>query len=191
MKTGGLAVLCVLAVYPAAAQTPHRELGPHVHGRGTLNIAIEGDKVTMELETPGMDIVGFEHAATTQRDKATVEKAKAQLSAPLSLFTLPAGAGCRVTEATIAIEQGEHEHDAKEKAEASTKGEAHSAGHSEFHAQYALECSSANAITAIEFGYFRAFPGAEKLDINVITPKGQSRFEATRARPNISLTGMM
>jgi hypothetical protein len=191
MKIGGLAVLCILATYPAAAQTAHRELGAHVHGRGTLNIAIEGDKVTMELETPGMDIVGFEHAATTQRDKAALEKAKARLSAPLSLFTLPAGAGCRVTDATIAIERGEHNDDAKEEPEGSTKSEGHAGGHSEFHAQYGLQCSSADTITAIEFDYFRAFPGAEKLDVNVITPKGQSRFEATRARPNISLTGMM
>jgi hypothetical protein len=48
-----------------------------------------------------------------------------------------------------------------------------------------------NNITAIEFSYFRAFAGAEKLDVNVITPKGQSKFEATRAKPNISLAGMM
>ena len=53
----------------------------------------------MELEVPGVDIVGFEHAAKTTRDKATVEKAKTQLLAPLALFKLPAAANCRVTEA--------------------------------------------------------------------------------------------
>src|SRR5262249_38687966 len=53
------------AVHPAAAQSAHRELGPHEHGRGTLNIAIEGNRVSMELEVPGMDIAGFEHAAKT------------------------------------------------------------------------------------------------------------------------------
>jgi Protein of unknown function (DUF2796) len=188
------AVLLAVAAYPAAAQAPHRELGPHVHGRGTLNIAVEGDKVSMELETPGMDIVGFEHAAKSKRDLSAVEKAKAQLSAPLSLFALPASAGCRLSASSVTIEHGEHDHSGKEEATATKENGSASAkeeGHSEFHAEYTFECASVNNITAIEFGYFRAFAGAEKLDINLITPKGQSKFEASRAKPTISLAGMM
>ena len=189
-----LAVFAIIAVQPAAAEERHRELGPHVHGRGTLNIAVEGNKVTLELGAPGMDIAGFEHAAKTRRDKAALEEAKGQLAAPLALFELPAAAGCRVTEANVAVEIGEHDHDSKEAAAKSTEGDkapANGEGHSEFHAEYTLECVSASNITAIEFGYFRTFAGAEKLDVNVITPKGQSTFEATRAKPSISLAGMM
>ena len=33
--------------------------------------------------------------------------------------------------------------------------------------------------------------GAQKLDVNVITPKGQSKFEVTRSNPNLSLAGMI
>src|SRR5215470_12370198 len=111
MRTlGAVVVLGAFAVFPAAAQTAHRELGPHEHGRGTLNIAVEGNKISMEFEVPGMVIVGFEHAAKTPEDKTTLEKAKQKLSAPLSLFRLPASAGCRVTEAKIEVEAGEHDH---------------------------------------------------------------------------------
>jgi Protein of unknown function (DUF2796) len=187
-----LAVFAAIAVVPAAAQE-RRELGAHEHGRGALNIAIEGNKVTMELEVPGMDIVGFEHAAKTRRDTAALEKAKGQLAAPLALFKLPAAAGCRVTDSKVAVEKGEHDHDGKEAAAKGTEDdkEAKGEGHSEFHAEYTLECASAHNITAIEFGYFRAFAGAEKLDVNVITANGQSKLEATRAKPSISLAGMM
>jgi hypothetical protein len=182
----------VVATLSVAAHE-HRELGAHEHGRGTLNIAVEGAKVTMELETPGADIVGFEHAAKTSREKAAVEKAKAELMTPLSLFKLPAAAECRVTEASVEVEIGEHDHDGGEAAKGSEGGKASAkgGGHSEFHAQYTLECKAASSITAIEFGYFRAFAGAEKLEVNVITPKGQSKFEATRAKPSISLAGMI
>jgi hypothetical protein len=192
-----LAVLAVLAVQSSAAEEPHRQLGAHEHGRGTLNIAVEGSKVTMELEAPGMDIVGFEHAARSLRDTEAIEKAKAQLQRPLSLFKLPPAAGCRVTEASVKVELGEHDHDAKEEhGPAGTGKDPKQAGtetdeHSQFHAEYTCACASVNNITAIEFSYFRAFAGAEKLDVNVITPKGQSKFEATRAKPNISLAGMM
>lgn len=194
MKTLGAAVILgTFAVCPATAQT-HRELGPHEHGRGTLNIAIEGKKVSMELEVPGMDIVGFEHEAKTGKDRTTLEKAKQKLSAPLSLFKLPASAGCRVTEAKVEVEveTGEHDHAAKEerKGEASKSSEREQR-HSEFHNTYSLECTSPASITGIEFGYFNAFPGAEKLEVNVITPKGQNKFEVTRTRPNLSLAGMI
>jgi hypothetical protein len=189
MKTlGAAAILGALAVFPAAAQS-HRELGAHEHGRGTLNIAVEGNKVSMELEVPGMDILGFEHAAKSRKDKTTLEKAQQKLSAPLSLFKLPVSAGCQVTEAKVEVETGEHDHANEEKqGDKSSEKEQH---HSEFHNQYSLECTSPANITGIEFGYFNAFPGAEKLEVNVITPKGQNKFEVTRARPNLNLAGMI
>ncbi len=196
MRLFALFALASIVATASSAAQGHRELGAHEHGRGTLNIAVEGNKVTMELEAPGVDIVGFEHAARTRREKTAVDKAKTQLMAPLSLFTLPASADCRVTEASVEVEVGEHDHDGKEAAGAAKspkdgKASAKSEGHSEFHAQYTLECKAASSITAIELGYFRAFAGAERLEVNVITPKGQSKFEATRDKPSISLAGMI
>jgi Protein of unknown function (DUF2796) len=189
-----LCFLAGLAAAPSFAAGEHRELGAHEHGRGTLNIAVEGNKVTMELEAPGVDIVGFEHAAKTSREKAAVEKAKVQLAAPLTLFALPASAACRVTEAKVEVEIGNHDHGAKAKGQppkSADKGGGKSEGHSEFHVEYALECAAPANLTTIEFGYFRAFAGAQKLDVNVITPKGQNKFEVTRASPRLSLAGMI
>jgi hypothetical protein len=192
MKTlGAVLILGTLAVHPATAQTEHRELGPHEHGRGTLNIALEGNRVSMELEVPGMDIVGFEHAAKTDKDKTTLETAKEKLSTPLSLFKLPASAGCHVTEAKVEVETGAHDHGANEGGTDTSKSSKDEHHHSEFHNQYSLECTAPASITTIEFGYFNAFPGAERLDVNLITPKGQNKYEVTRANPILSLAGMI
>jgi hypothetical protein len=184
-------VSAVGLVLPAGALAQHRELGAHEHGRGTLNIAVEGQRVSMELEVPGVDIVGFEHAAKTRLQKSAVDKAKKQLAVPQPLFQLPPSAGCVVEEAKVEIETGAHDHDgAKQKAdERKGSAEHEERGHSEFHAQYIFTCKSPASITAIEFGYFRIFPGAQKLDVNLITAKGQSKFEVTRARPRIDLAG--
>ena len=54
-----------------------------------------------------------------------------------------------------------------------------------------MECKVPDKITAIEFGYFRTFTSARKLNVNLITPKGQSKFEVTRDKPRIDLAGMM
>jgi hypothetical protein len=143
----------------------------------------------MEFEAPAADILGFEHTAKTRREKAAVEKAKTQLSAPLALFALPASAACQVAEAVVEIDAAGPGHEAKS-GKTAKPGKADN-DHSEVRAQYALECASPANITGIEFGYFRSFAGAQKLDINVITSKGQSKFEVTRTRPSLSLTGMM
>ena len=169
-----------------------RQLGAHEHGRGVLNLAIEGTRVSLELEAPGADIVGFEHAARTARQTAALKQAKQQLLAPQALFKFPSAAGCVVAEARVDIETGEHEHeDAKSPGAAGSKAEAAEDGHSNFHAEYTFNCKDPARITVIEFAYFRTFAGAQKLEVNVITPKGQSKFDVTRDKARIDLAGMM
>jgi len=175
-----------IAVPALIAQAQHRELGPHQHGHGTLNIAIEGGRVSMELDVPGADIVGFEHAATTKSQRDAVDKAKAQLAAPLSLFATPKSAACSVKEANVKIEGAEPK-DAAAKPADNAKAAQHE--HSDFNADYVLECTSIDKLTSIEFPYFRVFPAAEELEVNLVTQKGQSKFEVKRSKPRLSLAG--
>lgn len=183
MATLAAGVVCFMLV-PAHAQE-RREAGPHQHGHGTLNIAIEANRVSMELEAPGNDIVGFEHAAKTKIQRAAIDKAKLRLGAPLSLFRLPANAGCALKAATVKVEGGGKE---DEKQAGHTHGDH---DHSEFHAEYTLECGTIANLTSIEFPYFSLFKGAEELDVTVITPKGQNKFEVTRDKPHLELSGLM
>jgi hypothetical protein len=203
-----LAALAVasIAPLPAPAEEEHRELGPHVHGHGTLNIAVEEKRVSMELEVPGMDIVGFEHEATTDDQKTALEKAKSELAKPLSLFKLPAGAGCSVIEAKVEIEAehghghgqggGEDEHakaeddDHDEPAREEHDDDEHE-GHNAFHVTYALDCAKPANLTSITFDYFKSFAGAQDLTVNVVTAKAQNKYEVSRDKPELDLGGMM
>ncbi len=201
-----LAVGFGLAV-AGAGQAQQRQAGAHEHGRGTLNIAIEGSRLSMELEAPGADIVGFEHKAKTKKHKAAIEKAEEQLEAAEALFQLPAAAGCVLEASKVALEGEDHHHDhgakhhggkdhgPKEGAKGGGKGgkkEGHSDDpHSSFRAEYAFECKAPASLTSIGFGYFKVFAGAQKLDVTVVTLKQQSRFEVSRANPRIDLGGMM
>lgn len=190
-----------LAAAAGAGFAQERQLGPHEHGRGTLNVALEGARLSMELEAPGMDIVGFEHAASTDKQKVAVEAAKKQLAAPQALFELPATAGCVLKEAKVAIEAEDHDHEHGEEHGHDAKdvaGKDHDAGtdhaeheHSAFRAEYAFDCKAPASLTTIAFGYFKAFAGAQKLDVTVVTPKQQSRFEVSRAKPRLDLGGTM
>ena len=207
MRTPLISALAVssLALFlsPVFAEEQHRELGAHVHGHGTLNIAIEDKRVALELEVAGMDVVGFEHAASTPEQKAAVDKAKGQLEKPLDVFALPAAAGCSATEAKGAVEteaHADHDHDdhdhdhdkdAKGGDDHHDHGDKAEGGHSHFHATYALDCTSPAELTTITFNYFKLFAGAKELTVNVVGAKGQSSYEVSRDKPTLDLAGVM
>ena len=198
-----LAALALCAANPAIA-AERRELGAHQHGHGTLNIAVDGKKIAMELEAPGADIAGFEHEAKSDKDKAAIKTATGVLEKPLALFKVPEAAKCVVSEAKVKVEAEDHDHeghDDHDKAgeakhekdhdhDAAHKEEAE-AHHSAFHAEYLLECASPDDFKSLGLDYFAAFKGAQGLTIEVITPKGQSKFEATRDKPVIDLSGLL
>ena len=91
-----------------------RKMDAHIHGAGDLNIAIDGNKIAMELITPGYDITGFEYKASTEAEKAAVAKAIGQLEDGNALFQFSAGANCALDSAASEIEY-EHDEHAHEK----------------------------------------------------------------------------
>lgn len=195
-----------LAAAPVMAAEEHRELGPHEHGHGILNIAVEKNRVSMDLDAPGMDIVGFEHKPESADQKATAQKAEATLAQALVLFKIPASAGCKVTEAKVSIEaEGEHEDgkkDAAPEAKPADKagekvgenaGEGHEGheGHNDYNVAYVLDCAKPSDITSIQFDYFKSFAGAKALTVNVVSEKAQNSYEVTREKPMLDLGGTM
>ena len=197
----GAALAALWSAVPVAAEESRRDLAAHEHGRGALAIAVENNAVWMELEAPGADIVGFEHAAESEADKAAVEAAKQALSRPLALFALPDGAGCAVADAQVALLREDdaheddhddhadehHDHDGeREDAHDDEHGE-EGPQHAEFHAEYRLDCADAGAIDSIGFAYFEAFPGAESLSVTIVSDKGQTALEVERESPALDV----
>jgi hypothetical protein len=189
-KSRVLAAAFTFAAFAAAADE-HRQLGAHMHGHGRLNIAIEDKIVSMELEVPGADIAGFEHEPNTAEQKAMVEKAKAKLADGLSLFAPSPAAGCVLKSAKVSTEAEHGDEHGREHEAHGGKPEEAGHRHSEFHVEYSLECLSPSRLTSMTFDYFRAFPGAEELDVSVISPKGQTSYEVKRDKPSLDFTGIM
>lgn len=198
---------CAILLCSGALADNKREADAHQHGHGALNIALEGETLSIEVETPGADILGFEHDAETAEDKATVQKAREILADPIALFGLTDAADCSVTEVEIEIggdetdhdEHGEeHAHDddhdhgdehAEEEKHDHGDDHAHDHGeeHSEVHAHYTLNCTQPDALGGIDLrAFFEAFPNSEELDAAVLTEAGQASGEITPASPSLS-----
>ena len=186
----GLAVAISMSAPTVAAQSAH------VHGEGQINIAIDGNRIFMALESPGADIVGFEYEARSSDEKTAVTRAIAQLSDPMLLVRFEANAGCAVRQANAGIE-GEHdEHEEDEHAghdehddEGHEQHDEHKGeeAHGAFVAQYEFECTNIGALGSIEFTYFSQFSNAQSLDIVLIDSRGQRRVEIDRANPVLQL----
>src|SRR5690349_4297179 len=110
MRAGVLVAVATLLTASSAIAQEHKELGPHQHGVGRLNIAIENNNVEMDLDAPGADIVGFESTAKTDEQKAALQAGLQKLKDAAALYKFPSAAGCSVIEADAKVETAEHEH---------------------------------------------------------------------------------
>jgi len=202
LKRSLIALALIGFATPTEAQEPRRQLGAHSHGEGRLAIAIEGKQIEMELETPASDILGFEHAPTTAAQKKALADAKKRLGKLAGLFALTPAAGCKLGAAKVDVlgaaagegKAHDHEHDhAHEEKAGQAKADDHDhdhGAHSEFKVTYTIECATPGKLGTVAFDYFKAFKGAQKLDVTVIGPKGQSSYVVTREKPVLDLSGV-
>lgn len=157
----------------------HDSLGAHEHGVGRVNAALDGQTLELELESPAMNLVGFEHAATSDADKTKVAAARAQLEKPLALFNLPKAAGCVVAMQELESPLFGDKPDADDDHDEDTKGEHHH-DHSEIHAHYHFTCATPGALQTLDLtNLFNTFPATQKIQVQLIGPSGQQGVEVT------------
>ncbi len=203
-----LPTFAILALASPVLAEETRQLDSHEHGVGELNIALDGTTISMEFHAPGADIVGFEYEAESAEDRASIDAAVAKLAKPQELFVLPAAAECTVVQASAELESEEehdehhdehddhadgdkHDDDHDEHAEDDHDHEEHAeASHTEFHAEYVLNCATPSAIDEISFAYFDAFENARELEVQIVSDSGAKAFEVERDQPTLDLRGM-
>ena len=164
----GAAIVTGLIFGSVASQASERQLDAHAHGVSTLKIAQEENVIIMELEAPGNDIVGFEHAAKNADQKTVVDEALSNLKNAESLFVLPRQAEC------VASEQ---------KAEFEAEGD-----HAGFHVMWKLTCKQLKKATSLTIRYFDMFERAREVEVEAIGDAGQASIEVERDNPKIDLS---
>lgn len=174
---------------PVSAQIA-RDMDAHEHGVTSLEIAIQGEVLEVHLAAPGMDLVGFEHEASTDADLAAVADAVHLLADPENVLTIPDAAGCQSTESAANLAGDDHaeaEHEHKEAEHEHETDHAHEVEHTEFTAQYGFTCTNPDALKEMSFPYFKAFEHAREIDVVYVTDQGAGSAIATRDAARISL----
>ena len=162
----------------------HGSLGAHEHGVGRLNAVLDGQTLELELDSPAMNLVGFEHPATSAADKAKVAAVRKQLENPLALFNLPKAAGCVASSQELNSplfgDKPEADHDDDDDHDHDAKGGEHHHDHSEIHAHYQFTCATPTALSNLDLTQvFKTFPATQKIQVQLIGPSGQQGVDAT------------
>ncbi|UJW23150.1 MULTISPECIES: DUF2796 domain-containing protein [Pseudomonas] len=161
----------------------HGTLGAHEHGVAKLNVVLDGNTLELELDSPAMNLVGFEHAASSDADKAKVAALRQQLEQPLKLFGLASAAGCK--EDQQALESPLFGDAAK----AEDDGDEHEKGHmhSDINAHYQLTCATPEKLTQLDLApLYKAFPATQKINVQLIGPNGQKGVETSPAKAMVA-----
>ncbi|RMR31358.1 hypothetical protein ALP87_03989 [Pseudomonas syringae pv. coriandricola] len=159
----------------------HGSLGAHEHGVGRLDVVLEGKTLEFEFDSPAMNIVGFEHAATSAEDKDKVAKARELLLKPNALFSIADAANCSATSVKLESPLFGDKDDEHAKA-----GDAEHHEHSEIHGHYKFVCDAPAVLKNLDLSQiFKTFPATKKLQVQLISPGGQSGAEVIAANPTL------
>lgn len=175
-----------------AEEDLHREHGAHTHGLAQLNIALEGDTLAIELESPAINIVGFEHKPHTPQEHETLDSAMALLHKTDDLFVTDAAANCKAghVEVHSSLEKGDHEHEKKHNAEEKHHGDDEHGEleeHSDIDASYELSCANPDKLKAIDIKLFERFPTMHKITLQFIGERGQTSVQLDHDAPVFKL----
>jgi hypothetical protein len=160
----------------------HREFDSHEHGTAELTIAWIGNEVAIELQTPAFNIVGFEHAPTSEAERELLDESLAALQAGNLLLIRDPEAECNVIEATVHAEMEEEEETAE------THDETEAESHSDIEVVYHFQCQQPDRIESLDASeLFAYFPNFEQLHAQWVSETEQSAKELTPQDPRLPL----
>ncbi len=170
-------VLALCAASSAAAGAGQA----HVHGRAQIDVAIEARRITVHLDTPMFNLLGFEHAPRTPAQRAQADAAMIALKDAARLWRIDADAGCTLQAIELSAPAlglgGPHEahgHDAHE-------------AHADIEAEYGFDCIDAGRAAVIEVGLFDAFARLQNAEVQVAGPHGQFKRRLERGQARVVL----
>lgn len=144
--------------------------GAHQHGHAELQLAIDGNQIDLIFTSPAYNLLGFEHRARTEEEKARVTQTTNWLGETPLVNT--AEAGCMVMNAVVhhqadGDDHGHaHDHDDKDEDESSSR-------HSDLEVTQTLSCSGLNPSEELSTPLTERFPEIEHLGVEWVWSGGQ------------------
>jgi hypothetical protein len=173
MKPSLQTALFALCLAPLLA---HAAGKAHVHGIAKLDVAVEATKITVQLESPLDNLLGYERAPRTEAERKQADAMVARLKAGDAMFRIDPAAQCtlgKVELASSALKLGQP--DPSEE------------GHADIDGTFEFNCADAAKAAFIDVGLFE-FKRLQRLEVQVAASKGQFKRDLKRPATRIVLT---
>jgi hypothetical protein len=177
-------------VRPDARFARAHEPGAHAHGVAELRIVVDGPQLEVELETPLDNVLGFEHAPRTDKQRAAVRAMAMKLRQPQMFRPTPAA---RCQSASTKIESAVlppallGESTSMPPADAATKPAAgQEDAHADLDASFTWRCAVPADLKGLEIGLLQGFPRMQQVNVQIVGPKGQSAKRLTAGQRSVS-----
>ena len=172
--------------------------GAHEHGIARLGLAVDGTRLTIDLELPAESVFGFEHTPSSEEERAIVAEALDRLqTGGARLFVFPEGTTCTLDSAEVEgpesaeddqvgeddhVHDDEHVHEDEADAEDESDAEDEGTVHDDVHLLASLTCSH-EPIGPASLRFADLLPDVEQVDMTVFTARGEA---AARVAPDAS-----
>lgn len=149
-------------------------LKAHVHGLSEITIAMEDEILEIQFTSPAMNLVGFEHKASTKKEIKAVESVGLQLRQHETLF-LFSGGDCDHVKTSIDVsslsenENHDHSHENHDKND----------NHSDIIANYRYRCENKTLLSSLTVTLFKLFPGIHEIHAIWVMQKEQGKATLT------------
>ena len=207
MKKLLISSIVLSTVFTVSAKEGERDHhDAHEHGVAEMNIAWVKNELTIDLEGPSHNFVGFEHEPKSKKQKKIVGAAAKLLKQPNQLFSLD-NDSCKVAEVKVdspfdwAKKDHDHDHghkhdDEKHHDEKASSHKGHDdhddheeeSVHSEYSLHYGFDCSELKTELTVDMNQlFSEFPNLEKVNVQWLSATQQNSVVATKNNATLTL----
>ena len=165
-----------------AASSVTRSANAHSHGDAELAIVLEGAMITVELETPLYNLLGFEHHPETAAQKAKVEMTEDQLQKGEALFVFNANAKCNLISESKAVHLFDEDHHDDE------HHDEDESSHKDILLQYHYRCVAPSSLENVSVNLFEFFEDMSDIDVTYLGPSTQKQVSLTRKNTQMDLS---
>jgi Protein of unknown function (DUF2796) len=150
----------------------------HQHGVAALGVAVEKARISITLDSPLDNLLGFERAPRNDDEKQRAEALVAKIKAADTLFRIDPAAGCKLASVEI---------DAPLLGQGSSPAPAAGSTHADLEADFEFTCTDGSKAGFVEATLFEAFSRLQRIEAQIVGPKGQAKAVLKRPAARITL----
>jgi hypothetical protein len=150
----------------------------HQHGAAEMQVAVEGELVSISLQMPLDSLVGFERAPRTAAERQAAASALERIRDAGRLFRLDAAAQCSLK--SFDLDSGPLQVAGQAPVQPASE-------HADLRANWEYRCAQPKMLAHLEVLLFEAFPRLERIQTQLALPHGQARRLLNRSSRGLRL----